>query len=314
MSGPSTQRPWRYALASVIGTSHERSGSPCQDASACEITGHAGASLLVSAVADGAGSARHSRIGSRLACQVVHDSVKLLLDVGGTIEDIDRIFAESVLARVQIVIQRVARKANARPRDFACTLLAGFVGSDRAAFLQVGDGAIVIAPGRPGSTGEYDWVFWPENGEYANETVFATSSIARDHLRFAVIPTAVEELALFSDGLQNLVLDHKNKAAHSGFFAPMFRAVQKGQPGYSKNLSGYLAKFLGSRKVTGRTDDDKTLVLATRRQPEPAPALPSRTTAAPAADRYPAVSSPERPAQVSETRPDAAPEPREREA
>ena len=45
------ERAWRHAHASVMGSSHHRSGAPCQDASTCEIRRRADASFLLAAVA-----------------------------------------------------------------------------------------------------------------------------------------------------------------------------------------------------------------------------------------------------------------------
>ena len=270
-----TGRRWRYAFASAIGSSHIKNGSPCQDASVCDVVELEGNGMLVAVASDGAGSARHSRIGSRLACFILSQAVKDLLGAGQGIEAIDQRFATTILERFQQAAENVARLAGCRRRDFACTLLAAFVGEDRAAYLQIGDGAIVVS--RTGATApdDYDWVFWPQQGEYANETLFATGSYAAEKLQFLARYESVEEVALFSDGIQNLVLDYKNKKAHSGFFRPMFGAVRRLAPGHSGELSTHLEKYLGSRSILSRTDDDKTLILASRRHPAPAAPLPS---------------------------------------
>ena len=268
-------RRWRYSFASVIGSSHEKRGERCQDASACEVVDHAGSSMLVAATADGAGSAHHSRTGSRLACYVLGESVRNLIKQGGGIDDIDRAFAEGVVERFRLVADCVAQLSGHGKRDFACTLLACFVGRERSAFLQVGDGAIVIS--RREAPKEYDYVFWPQQGELANETVFATGSHAEDDLMFHVHDGPVDEVALFSDGLQNLILDYENKRAHAKFFEPMFRSVRTAPSGYSRRLSTALSEYLASPEILERTDDDKTLILATRRTP--APPLPRRSRA-----------------------------------
>lgn len=263
-------RPWRYSFASVVGASHLKRGERCQDASACEVVDHGAGSMLVAATADGAGTAHHSRTGSRLACYVLGESVRNLLKRGGGIEDIDRAFAEGVVERFRLVADCVAKLAGHGKRDFACTLLACFVGPERSAFLQLGDGAIVIS--RREAPDDYDYVFWPQQGEFANETVFATGSEAEDDVQFHVHEGPVDEVALFSDGLQGMVLDYENRRAHSKFFLPMFNSVRKAPSGYSRRLSTALSEYLASPEVISRSDDDKTLILATRRAPAP-PAL-----------------------------------------
>ena len=273
-------RSWRYAFTSALGSSHLKSGVPCQDSSECVIHTHGDDSFLVAVVADGAGSAKYSQYGSRLACHVVQEAVQPLIEEGRGLGSLDREFAEDVIKRFQAMIQRVARRTGNTPRDFACTVLAALIAEKEAAFFQIGDGAIVVSRGGQHGNDEeeeisYDWVFWPQNGEYANETVFATGENACEDLQFAVCEENIEEVAVFSDGIQNLVLDNKNRVAHSSFFEPMFGAVRKEGLGYSFELSSSLERYLNSRSILSRTDDDKSLVLATRRHPEPPAALPS---------------------------------------
>ena len=277
-------RSWRYAFTSALGSSHLKSGVPCQDSSECIIQNHGDESFLVAVVADGAGSAKFSQYGSRLACHLVRESVQPLLEQGLGLDSIDRGFAEDIIQRFQSMVARVARRTGNTPRDFACTVLAAFIGEGSAAFFQIGDGAIVVSRANQrsrdagkgaGTPTTYDWVFWPQNGEYANETVFATGENACDDMQFAVCREDIEEVAVFSDGIQNLVLDNKNRVASASFFEPMFGAVRKEGLGFSHELSSSLESYLNSRSILSRTDDDKSLILATRRTHEPAPALPA---------------------------------------
>ena len=87
--------------------------------------------------------------------------------------------------------------------------------------------------------------------------------LARD-LTSAVAVTSGwhHSLALLSDGLQMLALNYGTKAAHQPFFAPMFASLRKADD--AQELLVPLKQFLDSKAVNDRTDDDKTLVLATR--------------------------------------------------
>ena len=134
---------------------------------------------------------------------------------------------------------------------------------DRAALAQVGDGAIVVdAVDVPGA---YRAFIWPQRGEYANETFFATDPTAFGLVASDVFPRPIEEIALLTDGLQGLVLDNQRKLPHAPFFSRVFNAIRGAPPGPSTGLSDALATFLASPYVHTRTDDDVTLVLATRR-------------------------------------------------
>jgi len=276
----SSERPWRYAHASVIGRSHIASETPCQDASACEVLYLAGASTLFGIVSDGAGSAPLSQIGARFACEVILDEARAALASGGGVGALDEEFTHGSLERFQHALARVARRAGRPVRDFACTLLWAAVDEHRAAFAQVGDGAIVVSVAEDaGAPRGFEWVFWPQQGEYVNQTNFAHDPRAFRALQFEAREQRVEELALFSDGLQGLVLDVRRRVAHQRFFEPMFVAMRWAEPGRSESLCHSLQRFLASPTIETRTDDDKSLILASRRVPDPRPALPVVPTA-----------------------------------
>ncbi|HET8629547.1 MAG TPA: PP2C family serine/threonine-protein phosphatase [Thermomicrobiales bacterium] len=273
---------WRYALASVAGTGHLERGEPCQDASECEVlAAQGGEAVLVAVTADGAGSARRGGDGAALACALWRDEMAALFAGGGAVADLTAEFAAAWLTRFRHEVGLRADAEAALPRDFACTLLAAVVGEAGAAFVQLGDGAIVVAEADDADA--YCWVFWPKRGEYENVTWFATDPAAAAQLDHAFVSRRVDEVALFTDGLQRVALHYASRTAHAPFFRPMFAPVRAATPGRAEGLSGALAAFLASDAVNERTDDDKTLVLATR-----------RGAGEPMADRPP--SRPERPA------------------
>ncbi len=255
---------WRHVHASVIGTSHVTGGTPCQDAHICEVIEDVdGDQVLIVAVADGAGSALFSDRGAQLACRTIVDGVRehlVHLRVGA----VDELAAAALVERARGAITKVADEANCSTREFACTLLCAIVATDVASFFQIGDGAMVVAPDNDAD--HFSWIFWPERGEFANTTSFITDVSWRDALVYDRAPGAVNEIAVFSDGLQGLVLDQQTRAAHDPFFHRVFSPLrQTKDTGHLASLSSALARYLGSPKVNERTDDDKTLVLASRR-------------------------------------------------
>jgi hypothetical protein len=142
-------------------------------------------------------------------------------------------------------------------RQLASTMLGGVVGESAAAFFQIGDGALVTRQGD-----SYEHVFWPSAGEYVNLTHFVTDAEAERALAFKWTPRRVDEVAVFTDGLQRLTLDFKTEKVHEPFFAHMFKPLRACSD--SADLSAALRSFLESPQVESRTDDDKTLILATR--------------------------------------------------
>jgi hypothetical protein len=138
--------------------------------------------------------------------------------------------------------------------------VSAIVFNDHAVISHIGDGACVLR-----KRGSMSWEVpsWPAHGEYASSTYFVTDD-PQPNLQFSLIEGEVSELAVFSDGIERLVLDFSNKTAFEGFFDPMFRPLATLGPGRERSLSASLRKYLDSPHVLERTDDDKSLVMAKR--------------------------------------------------
>jgi hypothetical protein len=248
---------WQYAAASTIGTSHQTSAEGvCQDAHALQFV--EGLDVFVGVVSDGAGSASQSQIASHHTCDAV---LKRIAEAAP-----ETVFSESLatgtLEQLRAELQQLADEGGFGLREFACTLLVAIVGEERAAFWQIGDGAICF---REREEDRFGYAFWPEKGDYANVTFFVTDQNAQSHLEFDVADIDIAEIAIFSDGLERLALDFVSGEAYTAFFRglfPAFRGVPN--PGYSAELSSQITDFLASERVNRRTDDDKTLLLACR--------------------------------------------------
>jgi hypothetical protein len=253
---------WRYVAASVIGTSHEKTGGACQDANDCQICASpAGEKVLVAAVADGAGSAACGGEGAARTCHALIGLIKEQLDSGRTVEQVTRDTVRCWITTIQNLLEEEAKAVSRERRDFACTILGLLVSESCAACLQVGDGVIVLADSEEHA---YGHVFWPDRGEYANTTHFVTEDDAIEHLQFESVKRRVVEAALLTDGLQTIALNYQQRTAHEPFFKGLFAPLRTAQEGCSRELSESLAAFLASPRVNEKTDDDKTLVLASR--------------------------------------------------
>src|SRR5260221_13162460 len=75
---------WTWASARATGTSHLKAGKGCDDSAACLESVQGNRSILVSVVSDGAGSARYSSTGSRIAWQAFARAALRFLREGGT--------------------------------------------------------------------------------------------------------------------------------------------------------------------------------------------------------------------------------------
>ncbi len=253
---------WRYVHASVVGVAHLADGTSCQDACVAQLLpGSESGPVLVLAATDGAGSATLSGVGAELACQTLLAECAAWLAAAPIDGDWTPTVAEKLFQQVRNALERLAADTGQPIREFACTLLGAVVAADRALFLQIGDGAIVIGAPDEG----YRPVFWPQTGEYANETYFVTDIAAAAHLECAILSEPVVEIALLTDGLQRLALHYQTRQAHEPFFRPLFQRLREHpEIGCPAALVAALERLLADPAINQRTHDDKTLILATR--------------------------------------------------
>lgn len=250
---------WRLLKESVEGTAHRRLALPCQDSCEGVATCPAREHFLVVACSDGAGSAGLSQVGSALACRRFLELACEALEHAGPQALVEPLQVLEWYREVHLTLRAEAERRGVPLRELACTLLAAVVGEQRALFAQVGDGAMVVR----GEQG-YAPIFWPQQGEYANSTFFITEPDF-EHVLQLEGRGRVDEVALFTDGLQWLALHQGSREAHGPFFEPLFTALRLAAD--PAELVAPLRSFLDSPEVNQRTDDDKTLVLAVRQAP-----------------------------------------------
>jgi hypothetical protein len=244
---------WKWIAASRRGTSHERSGTHRQDAFRCV---EARYGRLIAAVADGAGSASHGRYGAAVTCRLLTSRAK----AHGSLPD-QRIFEEWI-DELRDTLAAIAERHRLSMRDFAATMLFAMTDARSLFIAHIGDGAIVR---QAHAGGPWECVSWPEAGEYASTTFFVTDN-AGVRLNMATFDNPPHALALFSDGIERLVLDFNNQTAPASFFDTMACSMKDSDsPGLQRSLSSQLHAYLGSPKINDRTDDDKTLIVAVRR-------------------------------------------------
>lgn len=242
---------WRWASASVTGTSHIQKGHKLQDAYAVWTKGD---DYICSVVSDGAGSAKFGGYGAWLTCRFLSVRFRSWISANTNLPTDKEL--EEWIDELRLKVYSIADRRENFPRQFAATLAAIIVGPDEAVTLQVGDSGIV---GR--KAGGWEVLCWPENGEYASTTYFVTD-YPKTHLKISRHTREHDAFALFSDGVGDLALSHFDRSAYSRFFDPMIRPVDVASgEGRLVYLSEKLATYLSSPPVCTRSDDDKTLIL-----------------------------------------------------
>ncbi|BBC81482.1 protein phosphatase 2C-like protein [Acetobacter orientalis] len=213
--------------------------------------------MLFAVVADGAGSAKFGGQGASIVCRTFSSHARSALHADTELPDNEAIFTWLDIARDYI--QVAAKKRALTARDFATTLVLIMASPDAIVTAHIGDGAIVA---RDSDRAQWKVLSEPHHGEYASTTYFVTDDPQRA-LRINRYPNVFSAIAIFSDGIENLVLDSVTGAPSTAFFAPMAKPLDtSSSTGFDRVLSRSLATFLASERVNERTDDDKTLIVA----------------------------------------------------
>lgn len=245
---------WRVHAGRVVGEGHRARGERCQDA----YFYHAWEDRLVLVLADGAGSAPHAAVGSRLAVNVAGRSAVDAVSRGKPLVE---------TAELAVASARAALEQQPYPlRDLACTFLLALWCPAECVVLQIGDGWIVlIEPERCRAA------FRPRRGEYANQTYFLTQRDWREHMQLETVDQADKliGLALLSDGLEQATVDLATATPSHSFFSGYAKALLSEDMSPRAQKQALLA-FLKNERVAATSDDDKTLVMAVRCSVPPA--------------------------------------------
>ena len=264
---------WLIARASLQGTSHVTGDVPCQDFNkVLQFNDY-----VIIAVADGLGSASKSDVGANIACSAVIDYICDELSnaqLQNTLfRRIKKLFRRSVpelvdhkkllfnavdYARNKISAQALAESVP--DAEYACTMILTLIIGSEFHLVHVGDGAVV---GVFASENEeiIETISGPDNGEYANSTTPITSPYYAEHLRYACSNSdkKLQGIFVFTDGIQNLCINHQTKQAFNGFFIPILKWFREFAP--DVNLDDKCVQLLNSPRIRENSDDDLTLVV-----------------------------------------------------
>ncbi|OUL34803.1 serine/threonine protein phosphatase [Nostoc sp. T09] len=251
---------WQVVAASVCGTSHLKNKQLCQDAHHWQLLSD---NVLVAAAADGAGSASQGKVGAMVAVETAIENISLkevTRDALADDEIVRSLLTDAMLAAKKAVEDEAAA-SDKQPQDLATTLIVMVATPEVVAVSQIGDGLAVAKD----SMGNLLALTMPDSGEYINETTFLTSPGALETAQMRLWRETIVNVGVLTDGLQMLALNMVVGEPHKPFFFPLFDFVANTQ---DKTVAKeQLVKFLGSERITQRTDDDLTLIIAALSKP-----------------------------------------------
>ena len=253
---------WKAVAASVQGTAHRETNTPCQDAHAFAVSDE----WLVAAVCDGAGSAPYAAVGARVGAHAVVDAlVAQCAEVPPAASSTGGLsWREMCLRAIGSAREAVA---SALPEDGApleqrlagghATLVAVVATPAGGVFAHIGDGlAAAITDASPVVSG-------PANGAYANETFFLTQPDWQDHLRLTEFTGPFRALLLCSDGATALATEPDGRLL-PGFIDPLSAFLGRVSPDDGRAA---LHDTLSSERAARLTGDDLTVFWASPASP-----------------------------------------------
>lgn len=275
--------------ASTRGRSHAYDGKPRDDD--FKILFDKPTGWYVCAVADGAGSARYSREGSRILVEEIErvflktfaettfgdDMLKVVDDYGRDCDD-DRFYRDSTELMVnplrEVITGSLMRYENlteeiphSKIADFSTTCLISVFKKIRKFWLictyNVGDGAISLVNNKDG----YAAILCnPDEGKYFGETRFITSDgiTAEENIRGRVLINLVRDfdaLILMTDGVSDPKFESDRNLHDSRKWIQFYREVSRDVSLYGCNddIEKQLLSYLDFWSIGNH--DDRTLVI-----------------------------------------------------
>ncbi len=186
---------WHMVNYAQIGRGHIRKKIPCQDKTVARQVGD----IYLLGLADGAGSAKFSHFGAETTLSALSDYIAASNNFAELINDNDGIQVRSkVLSCIVNALTAKATELNCDIKDLASTLLFVAIKQNQFMLFHLGDGVIGVRKSSGLKTASK-----PDNGEFANSTVFTTSKNALKHMKiFKGTTDDIYGFVFMSDGTE----------------------------------------------------------------------------------------------------------------
>lgn len=235
---------YKIIAARVVGAAHRNCGLPCQD-----YYQYASGKNLVAVLSDGAGSAKHGKIGAKILCSKLCDILKNV-----DFEHIETEIKNAVaIVRQLLIVHRFnATKNESGLDDFAATLVGTVYHRGNGIFFHIGDGAALSLH----SDNEFR-LSRPENGDFSCETYFFTQTYWKANLRFTRF-SQPKVMFLMSDGVTPFAFQSDFQNIEPKFIMPINDFLMT-EPNKLKAARA-LSNTLNTPRAQKLNPDDKTLV------------------------------------------------------
>ncbi|HLP91049.1 MAG TPA: PP2C family serine/threonine-protein phosphatase [Nostocaceae cyanobacterium] len=232
LSSVTNVKEWRGICATTTGRSHLRSKPPvpCQDAAQFILQ-----KFPAIFVADGAGSARLSHLGSQSVVKALAEFVNSKESIHQEILNQEQVFdcdesdkyqnyAYKFIKSTIQALRQLSEKEDCSVEDLKCTLLMTVLGKHYLFWLKVGDGFIVVEKDQKlellGSTGK---------GEFSNQTTFISENLKDEAIDYGLLPiNNITGIAAFTDGAGEKLVSTDGSRRIAGALTQFFAQTRNG--------------------------------------------------------------------------------------
>lgn len=186
------------ASSTQQGVSHKISDTPCQDSVLLKQE----EGYLFLGLADGAGSAMHSDIGSKLILKFLAIHMQISFEY---YKKNVAIANKNLLARIHLALVAIAKMKRVEIKDLSSTLQFIAVYYDEFIIVHIGDGVI----GMLDENDNLSVLSEPENGEFSHMTYFTTTLDAKRVRIYRGDMKELNGLILMSDGIEESLYNYK---------------------------------------------------------------------------------------------------------
>ena len=198
---------------SIVGTSHVSKNTPCQDSHRYETLDNG---WLVAAVADGVGSAKHSEVASKMACDVFVETCKSLITKNTAITDTQSILAEAYRT-ADAKIKDYVYGLEDLITDYDTTLSTVIYDGKHLVYGHSGDGGIVAL------TYEGDYIKVTEPQKADDGICVIPLRAGETHWEFGECDADVASVLLATDGVYDNFMPYLLRGQPVEFYIPLIR-------------------------------------------------------------------------------------------
>ena len=198
---------WKSVHCEVQGRGHLKDQIPCQDKTIyCERS-----DARIIALADGAGSASHSHYGAYAVIKFVAED--FLVNFDNYYNEVDgKQVKKAIMEGILKCLIGESQRLNCSIKSLASTLLAVAIKGDKVIILHIGDGVIGYL-----KDNQLKVASTPVNDEFANTTVFTTSTNALSTMKLIKSTLgSITGFILMSDGTEASMYNKREGTIASG--------------------------------------------------------------------------------------------------